>query len=597
MKETNEIDQLFEESLGGLTAEPSAEAWSNIVSGLDAAAASGTSSSTSGAKYLLWVLMGTVAAILASIFFFNQNSNEIKSANDDSLAKLNSNVAVDTKVEEQKSSDDIMSYESQNAQEPNETTIESTESAKESTKSAVDNTVVIPASTKQKQVEKAWPKNNAELQKAESEPDQATVIAENQNTSEILAVTTQRTVAVENSEPVKPELKTNDSEAENMEAFESETENSKAAIAAATNTAVQKSEETNSTPPPTEPVQSNSKANTAKEETSAANNEATTPIVTENKEPEKQQEETILTEKELTEPKSETTKTEETKTEEIDAATPPAQDAVSPSPSEVAGTHFATGWSIDLFGGPAWIFNTEKIQVDEGHTIYPKSMEDILTPSMGFNLKYHVNNWFVQSGLSYSEYGENKNYIHNIEMHDTTGYPDQNINEYYSYDSVGFYIDPNNPTVVITLYDAIKHTDTTYTWISEDSLYYEHQGIYAQNRYRYIEIPVMLGYEFRFKNLGVEVSTGVSFGFRVNSSGKFLDSKNELIDINTENSPYSNSMMNYILIVGVKYHLTNRLSVIAQPIYKTNINSIFTSGQSTSYNNFGLNVGLNYTIK
>jgi len=71
----------------------------------------------------------------------------------------------------------------------------------------------------------------------------------------------------------------------------------------------------------------------------------------------------------------------------------------------------------------------------------------------------------------------------------------------------------------------------------------------------------------------------------------------DLIDINQGNSPYTNSMMNYLLIVGVKYHLTNRFSIIAQPTYKTNISSLFSSETNTSYNNFGLNVGLNYIIK
>lgn len=182
-------------------------------------------------------------------------------------------------------------------------------------------------------------------------------------------------------------------------------------------------------------------------------------------------------------------------------------------------------------------------------------------------------------------------------MHDTSGYSKQQISEYYSYDSVGYYIDPTNPNVIVILYDAILHVDTSYKWITEDSLYYEHIAIQAQNRYHYIEIPAMIGYEFHFKNLGLQLSTGVSLGFRVNSSGKFLDSDNKLIDINNDNSPYSRQVLNYIFSIGLNYHLNRRLSVTLQPVYKTNINSLFTEGSSARYNHYSVNMGINYIIK
>ena len=269
-----------------------------------------------------------------------------------------------------------------------------------------------------------------------------------------------------------------------------------------------------------------------------------------------------------------------------------------PSPNEVSGIYASTGWSFDLFGGPAMISSNESIPMAESKMLQQTDKKSlIITPSLGLNINYHYNNWFVRSGIAYAEFGENKEYLKNTEMHDTTGYSRQLVHSYYSHDTTGWIQDPNDPSVSIPVYDAVFHSDTTYIWVSRDSLYYEHQNIYAQNRYRYIEIPLMVGYEMRFKNFGLELATGVSVGFRVNSSGLFMDSNHELVDINSSNSPYSNTMMNYMLSVGVKYHIGNRLSVIAQPVYKTNLNSLFTSSNDIRYHSIGLNLGLNYIIK
>jgi len=577
MKEANEIDQLFEESLGGLAVEPSAEAWGNIASGVDAAAGGGASTASAGStKYLMWVLLGTIAAILASIFFFTQSRSEVKPSDHNTIANVNTKADI-VAVEQIKSNETISIVSEEEINQTSETRMDANNAD-------VDQAETLAISATDKRIEKKAIDNNLQTEVVERTPMSYNI--DEQNTS---------TVSSSDSYDKEQDL---DSKLTNT-VLESEVTIVEEAVIVETQVAVpaetpkttnEVSKETNNTEVVSE-ASAAQVANVTNNQSQEANS------LQESSEAKIESKETALVENSSevkTEEKEEISNTEEASSE--NAVVESTETA--PSPTETAGTHFATGWSVDVFGGPAWINNTEQATQVEGSTIYQTSMDkNILTPNIGLNIKYHLNNWFIQSGLTYAEYGENRDYTNKIEMHDTSGYSNQNINEYYSYDSVGFYIDPNNPTVVITLYDAIKHSDTSYNWVSEDSLYYEHHNIYAQNRFRYIEIPLMFGYEFRFKNLGVELSTGVSFGFRVNSSGKFLDSNNELININQSNSPYSNTMMNYLLSIGVKYHLTNRFSIIAQPTYKTNISSLFSSGTTTSYNNFGLNVGLNYIIK
>lgn len=563
MKEINEIDQLFEESLHGLTVEPSTQSWDKITSGLEAATANAVASqSTVGGtrKYLLWSLLGSVSAILAVIFFFNQNQNKTDyskqslSQHQEQIISPSQNTNDIISTNKTNPKDAVVNSSSeieQNILQPKQTVNHSVEYQVEST----SNDHIPYTVAEHKIIKTQHLSENSASKKSEKESSKIAKGTNHITDPEIAQKPNSTQVEAQNIKPVEEEQV-----AENINSQETEI---------APTSVVSEAIET--------PVAEVMTVSLVSEVEEAPKTE-TSPDIENIAETEAEKSSNI----------------DATKTEE---ATSPVI-ATSSSPTETTGIRFATGWSMDLYGGPAWILNNESETFEEKQPISQTGLEEvILTPSIGLNLKYHINHWFIQGGVSYAEYGENKNYTQQFELHDTTGFSKENIDDYYSYDSVGYYIDPNNPNIIITLYDAIKHYDTSYSWVAEDSLYYEHQTIYAQNRFRYIEIPVMVGYEFRIKNLSVELSTGVSIGFRVNSSGKFLDSQNNLIDINSSNSPYSNTMMNYLLSVGLKYHIDNRFSVIAQPIYKTNLNSLFNSGNSARYNHIGLNIGLNYIIK
>ena len=563
MKEQNEIDQLFEEQLGNLSVEPTADSWGAITSSLDAAGAGATSIGNGKGRLFLYALIGTVAAILAYVLFFNQGKSrnitpkahpvvELKKNASQKIQKSISKNEIETQNFSSKQTDNTSTQAQNNSQtvqtsneqavdaivEPVDLTQNKTELKTNQSKKAKTTISEVPVTYQEESLDKVDKEELAEVEVSKTQEIRVKEVAVGE------------TVFVESQEQNQKEIIVIENIAEAKTASVEE-----AIVVAESKEQISK--------------QSNNEPNNVEAETKEA----------------------VSIEGAVV------TNTESTKKEDVEDID---ETATSPSVPSTAGIHKSTGWSIDGFVGPAMILSNENYSPNEGEAIYQAGIEpQIITPNIGLNVKYHINNWFIQSGIGYSEYGENKKFMHDIEMHDTSGFSKQNINQYYSYDTTGWVKDPSNPAVLIPVFDAIHHSDTTYNWVTTDSMYYEHLDIYAQNRFRYIEIPAMVGYEFRFKNLGIEVATGVSIGFRVNSSGKFLDSKNNLVDINPSNSPYTNTMMNYILTVGVKYHLSNRFSVIAQPIYKTNLNSIIKSGfgSDVRYTSVGLNVGLNYIIK
>ena len=560
MKEQNEIDQLFEEQLGNLSVEPTADSWGAITSSLDAAGAGATSVGGNKRKLFLYAVIGTVAAILAYVLFFNQGKsrNITPKAHPVVEMKKNGVKEIDKSISENTSeSQDFTSKQAENKPKQAENHKQIVQPTKEQSVGVFIEPVDLPQN------------------KIERKPNQS------KNTKTAVS---KASVAFQ-EEPFKASDKDELGKIERSETHENIVKEAAISEIAIVETQVPNTEKIVEPVTETKPV--------AKEEVA---------IVVEGNEQ--------IVEQSSNEPVNQETETQETVEEEVAVVISEAakkeeiekvdETDASPSVPSTAGIHKSTGWSIDGFVGPAFINSNEKYTPNEGEAIYQAGIEpQIITPNIGLNVKYHINNWFIQSGVGYSEYGENRKFMQDMEFHDTSGFSKQNIDQYYTYDTTGWVKDPANSGVLIPVFDAIHHSDTTYKWVTTDSMYYEHLEIYAQNRFRYIEIPAMVGYEFRFKNLGIEVATGVSIGFRVNSSGKFLDSKNNLVDINPSNSPYTNTMMNYILTVGVKYHLSNRFSVIAQPIYKTNLNSIIKSGfgSDVRYTSVGLNVGVNYIIK
>lgn len=256
----------------------------------------------------------------------------------------------------------------------------------------------------------------------------------------------------------------------------------------------------------------------------------------------------------------------------------------------------AIGFSLDLFAGPELIINTIDQNSSVGDLAILEEVKPVCTDlTLGANLKFHYNKFFIQSGLNYSSYGEQRLFQKNIEMHDTSGgFYNYNINSYITYDTIGWVDDPLQPGGVSPQLSATLHSDTIgQHWNSQDSLYYDFEKYSTKNRYRYIEIPVMLGYKIDYRNWGFSLAAGVSYGFKVAEQGKYLDN-GTLKTAFSSTSPYSGFTTNGIVSLGISYNISNRFSVILQPTYKTNLQEL--NNLSASYQNVSLRMGFNILL-
>ena len=265
-------------------------------------------------------------------------------------------------------------------------------------------------------------------------------------------------------------------------------------------------------------------------------------------------------------------------------------------PTSIRASGASTGFSFDLFGGPEYIHSPSEITYNEADNILVKKKSAYIKDySFGANIKYNFNKLFIQSGLVYSNFGDILSLNQKNELHDTSGgYYSYNINTYYTYDTLRWDEDPLQPGVLVPVLSSNMHTDTVITnWNSTDSLCYENELASAETRYRYIEIPLMVGYQLAYKNWGFLLSAGASLGFKVSDEAEYT-SNNKLSDLDKLSTPYSDSNINGIVSLGLSYSISDKISFILQPTYKTNLTG-FTA-HSTRYQSISIRCGINVKL-
>lgn len=242
----------------------------------------------------------------------------------------------------------------------------------------------------------------------------------------------------------------------------------------------------------------------------------------------------------------------------------------------------ASMFSVSIYGSPA--ITSSILRADDRYSNYVNLRQNNESPvvswAVGGDLQVHFKQWFVQVGLDYSVCRNNRNYNYNYQSLDS-------VNSYFSYDTVWVWVyDPPNLE-----YPVMVGIDTTWIPVYED-VNVVSKGV---NEWSYLEIPILIGYNFKINKIGFEVASGISFGFLMNYSvsyPKIPDGEGMETFINHDQN-INSTMLNYLLKVGVSYPISNKLELIAQPYYKQNLQSLFKEDFPIDQKQsaFGLNIG------
>jgi len=236
--------------------------------------------------------------------------------------------------------------------------------------------------------------------------------------------------------------------------------------------------------------------------------------------------------------------------------------------------------SVGLWVAPA--YTIASLKATDGYEEYLQYREDHESPaisvSTGLDVRFNIRKWYIQTGLGYSQYKQNRNYNNSFKALDS-------LSSYYQTDTIwGWIYDPPNVGEPIVL-----GYDTTFIPVYNTT----NEGY---NRWSYIEVPLIAGYKFKTGRFSLDVGAGFSCAFLINAEGNVphLDEENRfdnLADLNDEMNKY---LFSYILQVGASYHLTPQWSINFSPFYKQNLNSVFNNNYPVDqkFRSIGINFGL-----
>ena len=240
------------------------------------------------------------------------------------------------------------------------------------------------------------------------------------------------------------------------------------------------------------------------------------------------------------------------------------------------------GFSIGMYILPAYV--TKSLKAGETYNDYlnlrSESEDNVLLMGLGTEFILTLNKIFLRSGIEYSVYGENVKYNFTTNTVDIE-------NSHYGYDTTWVWI--YDPPIYGEPYPiAIDSAwNTVYEQIEMTSK--------VENRFHFIEVPLIVGFRTNHRKLNFEIGTGISFGWLISCKGNLPDiSFNSLTELGKSTPFLQKTTFNYILNAGIEYTLNEKWSILLKPNYKQNLHSFFTKDYDISqkYYTFGVIMGI-----
>ena len=249
-------------------------------------------------------------------------------------------------------------------------------------------------------------------------------------------------------------------------------------------------------------------------------------------------------------------------------------------------------FSISFSLGTNYIMKQNSI-LDHSQGMAPNSqtLEDcIVSLPLDLRLNYNLNNKFsLSTGINTASLGEKIDYndVHENYMVYDSNFIDTvcNIGTFH----IPYY-DINTNQMDTAIYSVMM--DTSY-WVNES---YEEESINnynVQNRYTYLNIPFMIGYQFKIKNISIGLRAGGAVGFRINNSnGMYYNSNIQGL----HSFKAKKTIYNIVTTASVGYQF-KKIEMFVEPKYWFNLtNSVLKSNIDHKYHLLGLNIGVSLKI-
>jgi hypothetical protein len=224
---------------------------------------------------------------------------------------------------------------------------------------------------------------------------------------------------------------------------------------------------------------------------------------------------------------------------------------------------------FEFYAGPDYAFRSLQ---DTGNSAYLQKRKESTSFKSGFSAgvrytKVFNNSMSVRGGVNYSQ-----------------------INEKFSF---------NQGNIVQVTYIINANGDTVGSYTTTGSRYKT-----TTNRYRSIDIPLMVGYELGNGKLHANINAGPVINIYSWQKGDVLDASGNPVSITTgkSSSPYqfkTNAGIGFMGAVSVYYKLTDRLHLMAEPYFRYNLSQMNKESITLKqkYQTAGLRLGIRLDLK
>ena len=261
---------------------------------------------------------------------------------------------------------------------------------------------------------------------------------------------------------------------------------------------------------------------------------------------------------------------------------------------------------VDIFASAQ--LNKYNFASQSGDNTYSKLISDATTGkesyAFGARLTYFYKNYLFQSGVGITNFTEKINYDYNTQQITSTNFYTYFNTTQTVYDTIQ----------IVNLDSLLANGDTVYSqYIKQNTITVldsnlqtkidtntVKQNLNTRNVYTYIEVPAIIGYRFTQNKFSYNLSGGAIFGFFIKDKGSIISQNNvnEIQQLN-KSLPYIKPNISAVIKFGITYKLSDKISVLAEPFYRKNINSWFDKSNIYSKRNsaYGITLGTRIFIK
>jgi len=152
--------------------------------------------------------------------------------------------------------------------------------------------------------------------------------------------------------------------------------------------------------------------------------------------------------------------------------------------------------------------------------------------------------------------------------------------------------------VYITIHDSefVATTDTISKYQSNIVKTINHNRTY--NSFSYIEVPLIAGYTFSQGRINLTLRAGLVAGILTKTTGSLPSPYSEFGTIDIDNNLSRKIIFSGIAGIEVAYDATKHISIIAAPIYRFNLSSVFKKEYviDERFKSIGFKLGLKYKL-